>query len=240
MRVAADRGVTVGLVVAKSYLEPGSDNQATFDEFTAHANIEVKADGNPDIFHQKLIVRDFGAPTAVVLTDSSDFTNTGVRRNYNHVVVPNFHGNRRVYVEILGRYRDEFEEAWAGTFGNRGQTDYAAANEALDGLAWSLGARIDGRAVSIGWGPWSPRGEHGGMVSPELAKAYGAKGIALLEPRRAVASLIDELRFGEPDAHRVLLTAASLEQLRVPEGRATEPEPPRTGEHAAESRDLER
>ncbi|HIA00883.1 MAG TPA: SDR family NAD(P)-dependent oxidoreductase, partial [Myxococcales bacterium] len=48
-----------------------------------------------------------------------------------------------------------FFSSVSGAFGNRGQSDYAAANEALDKIALSLNERVDGRVVSINWGPWA-------------------------------------------------------------------------------------
>jgi NAD(P)-dependent dehydrogenase (short-subunit alcohol dehydrogenase family) len=95
----------------------------------------------------------------------------------------------------------------AAVLGNRGQADYAAANDALDamGAAWSRRTGI--RAVTVHWGPWAPRGLHGGMVSEELARSYGERGIALLEPDAAVAELFRELAWG--DAPAVLYTASA-------------------------------
>jgi spermidine/putrescine-binding protein len=65
---AAARGVKVNLILEKSYLKPDTDNQKTFDEFQAADNIQVKADGNPAIFHDKFIVRDYDEPGAALLT----------------------------------------------------------------------------------------------------------------------------------------------------------------------------
>jgi acyl transferase domain-containing protein len=95
----------------------------------------------------------------------------------------------------------------AAVLGNRGQADYAAANDALDamGAAWSRRTGI--RAVTVHWGPWAPRGLHGGMVSEELARSYGERGIALLEPDAAVAELFRELAWGDVPA--VLYTASA-------------------------------
>ena len=76
----------------------------------------------------------------------------------------------------------------SGVLGNRGQADYAAANDALDTLArhWSLRA---GRVVTIDWGPWAD----GGMVSPELERAYARRGVTLIDPDEGVACLLAEL-----------------------------------------------
>ncbi|WP_084011278.1 type I polyketide synthase [Pseudofrankia sp. DC12] len=96
----------------------------------------------------------------------------------------------------------------AGVFGNRGQVDYAAANDTLDALANAHAgvfrtypatvlpgsadaAGIPGRVVSVDWGPW--RAEGGGMVSAELEREYARRGIGLIEPAEGVAALLREL-----------------------------------------------
>ncbi|WP_371618678.1 SDR family NAD(P)-dependent oxidoreductase [Streptomyces sp. NBC_00454] len=87
----------------------------------------------------------------------------------------------------------------AGVYGNRGQCDYAAANDALDALAhtWApggIGAPFPGRVLSVDWGPWAA--EAGGMVSPELARAYARRGIPLIEPDAGTAAFLAELAHG--------------------------------------------
>ncbi|MCK9893303.1 SDR family NAD(P)-dependent oxidoreductase, partial [Frankia sp. AgB32] len=79
----------------------------------------------------------------------------------------------------------------AGVFGNRGQVDYAAANDALDTLAHAAAGRFTGRVVSVDWGPWGSAG--GGMVSAELAREYARRGIGLIDPAEGVAALLREL-----------------------------------------------
>ncbi|WP_305038909.1 SDR family NAD(P)-dependent oxidoreductase [Frankia sp. ArI3] len=87
----------------------------------------------------------------------------------------------------------------AGVFGNRGQADYAAANDALDTLAGAAAGRFAGRIVSVDWGPWaSPAAAGGGMVSAELAREYARRGIGLIDPADGVAALLSELA-GPPD-----------------------------------------
>jgi NAD(P)-dependent dehydrogenase (short-subunit alcohol dehydrogenase family) len=85
----------------------------------------------------------------------------------------------------------------AGVFGNRGQADYAAANDALDTLAQAAAGRFTGRVVSVDWGPWgasrSAAAAGGGMVSPELAREYARRGIGLIDPAEGVAALLREL-----------------------------------------------
>ena len=73
----------------------------------------------------------------------------------------------------------------SGRFGNRGQSDYAAASEVLAKLAHELDRRWAARVVAIDWGPW----RSAGMVSP------GARA-AVLQPRGAP----DRARAGMPAA----------------------------------------
>ncbi len=84
----------------------------------------------------------------------------------------------------------------SGVFGNRGQVDYAAANDALDTLAriWAGGAH--GRVVAVDWGPWAVPGYGTGMVSDELKREYVRRGIGLINPGDGVACLLAELAGG--------------------------------------------
>ena len=75
--------------------------------------IDVKADYNPKIFHQKFIIRDYegkSRATSAILTGSTNFTATGTHKNYNHIVI--FHDYR-----ICKAYLLEFEEIRSGNFG---------------------------------------------------------------------------------------------------------------------------
>ncbi|MFN2383640.1 MAG: SDR family NAD(P)-dependent oxidoreductase [Gemmatimonadota bacterium] len=92
----------------------------------------------------------------------------------------------------------------ASVFGNRGQTDYAAANDVLDKLAWHLNGRGATRVVSVAWGPW----DTAGMVSPALRSEYARRGIRLIPLAEGAASLIDELALGAQDPAQVVLMAA--------------------------------
>lgn len=74
----------------------------------------------------------------------------------------------------------------AGTFGNVGQADYAAANEVLADAAHRLSARPGCRATAIAWGPWS-----GGMVTPALEAQFRARGIAAIAPEQGAALFAD-------------------------------------------------
>lgn len=95
----------------------------------------------------------------------------------------------------------------AGALGNRGQADYASANDALE----RLGARWSGpgrRGLTVHWGPWAPTGENNGMVTPELMRTYAARGIALIDPEEGVLSLLRELAWGPESATSVVYTAS--------------------------------
>ncbi|MFD9481043.1 SDR family NAD(P)-dependent oxidoreductase [Streptomyces nojiriensis] len=90
----------------------------------------------------------------------------------------------------------------AGVYGNRGQCDYAAANDALDGLAHTWAESFPGRVLSVDWGPWAA--EAGGMVSPELERAYVRRGIPLIAPEAGTAAFLGELAYGS-DVQVVLM-----------------------------------
>jgi NAD(P)-dependent dehydrogenase (short-subunit alcohol dehydrogenase family) len=97
-----------------------------------------------------------------------------------------------------------FFSSVAGAFGNRGQVDYATANDYLDALARDLNAERAGRVVSIAWGPWAD----GGMVSPELEREYATRGVELIEPEGGVAAFLTEVLTGpKEDAHVLLMRA---------------------------------
>jgi phosphatidylserine/phosphatidylglycerophosphate/cardiolipin synthase-like enzyme len=72
--------------------------------------VEAVLDLNPETFHQKFIVCDPKTTRAAVLTGSTNFTPTGVHKNLNHIVILRGKTAARAY-------RDEFDEAWSGTFG---------------------------------------------------------------------------------------------------------------------------
>src|SRR5262249_53304340 len=67
--------------------------------------------------------------------------------------------------------------AVSARYGNRGQCDYAAANEILNKLAASWSRSGSARVVSINWGPWE---SSGGMVSAELAQKFAEAGVKLI------------------------------------------------------------
>jgi NAD(P)-dependent dehydrogenase (short-subunit alcohol dehydrogenase family) len=100
----------------------------------------------------------------------------------------------------------------SGVFGNRGQADYAAANDALDALARIWANRSRGRVVSVDWGPWAAPGDETGMVSAELARKYERSGIGLINPADGVECLLAELTSGtDPQVVYMCADAAAFE-----------------------------
>jgi malonyl CoA-acyl carrier protein transacylase/NAD(P)-dependent dehydrogenase (short-subunit alcohol dehydrogenase family) len=97
-----------------------------------------------------------------------------------------------------------FFSSVVGVFGNRGQADYATANDYLDKVALSLNGKSGTRYLSIDWGPWADSG----MVSRDLLAEYERRGINLIAPELGVISFVDELLYGPRDNAQVILTAA--------------------------------
>ena len=88
----------------------------------------------------------------------------------------------------------------ASRFGNKGQSDYAAANEVLSKLAQQLDRRWPGRVVSIAWGPWASVG----MVA-DLEKHLVARGLKLITPDVGARFAVDELSWGGPGPAEVVV-----------------------------------
>ncbi|WP_280244393.1 type I polyketide synthase [Nocardia abscessus] len=76
----------------------------------------------------------------------------------------------------------------AGLFGNAGQADYAAANEALARFAVSLRTQQPNcHVTAIDWGAWD-----GGMVTPALREHFRTRGVELLDPRIGAAAFTEQ------------------------------------------------
>ena len=115
---AKQRKVTTTVVLEADYLKsyPGLKNPyAESGHLTENreimavmlrAGVNLKLDFNTSIFHQKFIIRDRES----LLTGSTNFTETGVGRNLNHLIV--FHDK-----ELAMIYYREFKEIMQGHFG---------------------------------------------------------------------------------------------------------------------------
>jgi acyl transferase domain-containing protein/NAD(P)H-dependent flavin oxidoreductase YrpB (nitropropane dioxygenase family) len=96
----------------------------------------------------------------------------------------------------------------ASTFGSRGQSDYAAANDAMERLGSRWAARTGVRCLTVHWGPWAPESGHRGMVTDELSREYARRGIALIDRDAGVLSVLRELAWGDPAMTAVVYTAS--------------------------------
>jgi NAD(P)-dependent dehydrogenase (short-subunit alcohol dehydrogenase family) len=73
--------------------------------------------------------------------------------------------------------------------GNRGQVDYAMANEAINKMARQESKkRPQCKVVSINWGPWA-----GGMVTPALKNEFERNGIQLISLDEGAKCLLHEM-----------------------------------------------
>jgi acyl transferase domain-containing protein/NAD(P)-dependent dehydrogenase (short-subunit alcohol dehydrogenase family) len=91
----------------------------------------------------------------------------------------------------------------AARFGNKGQVDYAMANEALNKIAQAESFRRDDcRVIAINWGPWD-----GGMVVPGLKREFERKGIHLIPTEEGARCLIYEMMTSKNAAVEVVIGA---------------------------------
>ncbi|HET6948745.1 MAG TPA: SDR family NAD(P)-dependent oxidoreductase, partial [Acidimicrobiales bacterium] len=101
----------------------------------------------------------------------------------------------------------------AGVCGNRGQVDYAAANDALDTIAAS-NADVADRVFAVDWGPWS---SEAGMVSDALAKLFEGSGMGLIALDDGAAVLLDEIATtgngAGPEPHQVTVARCAPELM---------------------------
>ena len=101
-----------------------------------------------------------------------------------------------------------FFSSVAGRFGNRGQADYAAANEVLNKLAIYLDRAWPGRVVSMNWGPWATTG----MVSPEVRRQFAERGVDLIPPSVGRRRLEEELHYGRQGEVEVIIGGGDLDE----------------------------
>ncbi len=73
--------------------------------------------------------------------------------------------------------------------GNRGQIDYASANEVMNKVARELANRWPAHIVAMDWGPWEGKG----MVSLEVMRQFQSRGIDLIPLAEGVQSFVSEV-----------------------------------------------
>lgn len=105
-----------------------------------------------------------------------------------------------------------FFSSVAGCFGNRGQGDYAAANEVLNKLAIHLDKRWLGRVVAINWGPWAKTG----MVSAEVQRQFAERGVQLIPPHAGRRMFDGEILFGRKGQVEVVIGDGPWETVEAP------------------------
>ena len=97
-----------------------------------------------------------------------------------------------------------FFSSIAGRYGNKGQADYAVANEMLGKLAIDLNRRWPARVLAVDWGPWGGIG----MVA-DLEKHLRARGVTLILPEVGAEFLVDELLYGAKEDSEVIIAGGA-------------------------------
>jgi acyl transferase domain-containing protein/NAD(P)H-dependent flavin oxidoreductase YrpB (nitropropane dioxygenase family) len=102
-----------------------------------------------------------------------------------------------------------FFSSVSARFGNRGQGDYAAANEVLNKLACQLDRRWPARVASLAWGPWdSP-----GMVSDALRGEFARRGVGLIPVDEGLRRLAEEIADGQKGDAELLICGADTQVM---------------------------
>jgi NAD(P)-dependent dehydrogenase (short-subunit alcohol dehydrogenase family) len=91
-----------------------------------------------------------------------------------------------------------------GRYGNKGQSDYAAANETVSKLALHLDRLWRARVVAVAWGPWSQIG-----MTADLEKHLTQRGLQMISPEQGPKLLLDELVFGRKGETEVIIARAT-------------------------------
>jgi phthiocerol/phenolphthiocerol synthesis type-I polyketide synthase C len=130
---------------------------------------------------------------AGILDDGTLQQQTAVR--FNTVLAPKVRGGWLLHQLSLDDPLDHFVlfSSIAAIFGSPGQSNHAAANAFLDGLAYYR--RAQGLpALSVNWGAWL---EVGAAVGKESAARGAAAGMAAITPERGISAL-DQLLATRP------------------------------------------
>ncbi|NNL78631.1 MAG: SDR family NAD(P)-dependent oxidoreductase [Desulfobacterales bacterium] len=91
----------------------------------------------------------------------------------------------------------------AARLGNKGQADYAMANEVLNKIAQAEATqRTDCRVMAINWGPWD-----GGMVNASLKREFERNAIPLIAVDEGARCLLHEIMADKNDPVEVVIGA---------------------------------
>jgi trans-AT polyketide synthase/acyltransferase/oxidoreductase domain-containing protein len=113
---------------------------------------------------------------AGVLSDRLIEDKTG--RDFDRVYATKIHGLRAMLDCVESDRLDYLAlfSSVAGLHGNRGQADYAIANEVLNKFAHHFRHRVPACHTTVfDWGPWD-----GGMVTPQLRTMFSARGVSVM------------------------------------------------------------
>lgn len=103
----------------------------------------------------------------------------------------------------------------AGRYGNRGQADYAAANEVMTRLAWQLDRRWpQTRVVALCWGPWDTTG----MASEAVKRQFRARGIEPIPLASGRRFFLQELLHGPKGDTEVVVGVGPWEDYERSQG----------------------
>ncbi|MBA2750211.1 MAG: SDR family NAD(P)-dependent oxidoreductase, partial [Tatlockia sp.] len=103
----------------------------------------------------------------------------------------------------------------AGRYGNRGQADYAAANEVMNRFAWQMRQKWSStRVVAINWGPWdSP-----GMANETVKRQFIEQGVIPIAIAAGRQFFANELRYGSFTDVEVIAGDAPWEREEAKQG----------------------
>ncbi len=108
-----------------------------------------------------------------------------------------------------------FFSSVAGRYGNRGQSDYASANETMNRLAWQLDQAWPGtRVIAINWGPWDTTG----MASEEVKRQFRERGVIPIDLLAGRQFFLDEIQYGSKGQVEVIAGQAPWEKHESDQG----------------------
>lgn len=103
----------------------------------------------------------------------------------------------------------------AGRYGNRGQSDYAAANEVMNRLAWQMDQQWPNtRVVAINWGPWDSLG----MANDAVKQKFKEQGIIPISLAMGRQFFVEELRYGRKGETEIIAGEAPWEAREASQG----------------------
>ncbi len=99
-------------------------------------------------------------------------------------------------------------------FGNRAQSDYAAANGIMNGFASMLAAQWPGRVVAMNWGPW----EHTGIITEEVRQQFLSRCVHMIPLAGGAEASLQEIEAGPPYEPLVALGEGPWAKTAIPAG----------------------